>query len=342
MIRITHARGGDGRVAAAGFDPVAAAEAPPDDLGFRFSNGSLGAGLQQAPPVVTGGVTVSRIELDPTQNSNPNILRIENEGVWNSIKNIAGPADGWNESLGTNIEVINFVDVRLDFANAPALPEDGPVLGLDLYIFGAKRGDVALGAGDDFAFVFFHSNGGTFRETFTIQGGDGNDNLEALLATDLPTWFDDPLADNPDPSNGRLWNPDYDGRFSRFEAFGGEGNDVITATRGITLIADGGPGTDALFGGDGDDILDNGEFYVGGGGNDTFVLRPRCAAQIEDFTDGDRILLVGFAPGVLLVEFGTGTDISQYGLSFEPEPVTFLGTFSARAGLVVGQDAFFV
>ena len=330
-------------------EPPAPAPVPPD-LGFGFSNGSFGAGLAQAAPSVSTGYEVSTDTVDFGGGPIARLV-IENTGVWNSIKNLAGPAQGWTPDLPSVLLVSNFVDVRLNLANAPA-PHPGSALeGLDVTLFGVKRGSLELGAGDDFATIWFHSNGGTFLETLVLHGGDGDDDIQGRTIAEFPAGQPNPLADNADPSNGRMWNPGYDGRYSRLEAYGGDGNDVLYVSGKVTLAASGGAGMDAMYGADGDDVLDGGagpDLYFGGAGRDTFILRAGETDEdlIADFegvgdADGDVILLAGYAYGTLLTELGPEGVGSRYILSMSPEGQV-IGSFIAASGLVLGKDALFV
>jgi hypothetical protein len=297
------------------------AEAAPD-TGFRFSSGSAGAGLYQAPPAATDGFAVT---------AGGGVTLVECTAAWNGVKNLAGPLGGWTAAIGPTVVVANFVDVRVDFSAADQAD-------LVVSLVGVKRGTFTGGGGDDTLDVFFHSNGGTFREVLVVATGDGDDavNADTVANTTLDEQF---LADNPDPLNGALWDAAYDGRFSVLEVDAGSGDDVVTAA-GVRLVARGGAGDDTLLGGLRDDHLDGGagrDLYRGGAGDDVFILR---AGEVEDdaildFTPGDVIHLVGFGAGAGLAEVAPGLyAIAVAGVA--------AGSFSAAGGLAVGTDVIFV
>jgi VCBS repeat-containing protein len=228
-------------------------EQPVGDLGFRFSNGSFAAGYAQLGPLVSTGYEVSQ---------SGGRTWVENIGVWNALKNVAGPLAGWSAALGTAFTISNFVDARMDFSNA--IGQD-----LDLAMVGAKRGEVHTADGDDRVEVVFHSNGGTFREVFLVDSGAGDDLISARsVASSL---LDDALlADNANPANGSLWRPGYDGHLSVLEVHAGAGDDTALATD-VRLVAYGDDGDDLLQGGFRDDFLsgDAGNDVLKGGlGND--------------------------------------------------------------------------
>jgi len=106
---------------------------------------------------------------------------------------------------------------------------------------------------------------------------------------------------------------------------GANGNDLLVGGGGMDFLygddgndtLKGGDGTDSLIGGLGADILDGGagsDLLTGGDGNDVFVLRKGEANGdvISDFwgkgnSDGDSIVLVGYADGTTFARVGPGS-----------------------------------
>jgi hypothetical protein len=333
----------------------AAAAARPDwaeALDLRFSNGLVGLGQAPAPPEVSKGVSFSTITLYETTEGEDVLANvIEATGAWNSVKNLETGPDAWSEALGTYLVVSNFVDVRMDFSNTPPDPEDE--VGLDLVVHGVKRGEVTFGDGNANAATHFHSNEASWNNTFTVHAGTGRTDVVRWLAKSAPAPVTGLLVDNADPTNGGLWNPNYDGRYSRLEVFGGDGITIASAEQRVTLIVHGGRGLEAMYGADGDDILDGGggyDLYTGGGGQDEFIFRygEAYGDSINDFDGvgvaaGDVIRLLGFAPGTIVVDISQNEQSdATYGMYVPPYESEYLvGYFTAPKGLVVGQDIVF-
>ena len=334
----------------------AAAAAQPDwaeALDLRFSKGSVGLGHAPAPPEVSEGVGFSTIALYENYQGDPILANvIEATGAWNSVKNLQTGPDAWSEALGRYLVVSNFVDVRMDFSNTPPGPEDE--VGLELVVHGVKRGEVTFGDGNATAYINFHSNEASWNNTFIVHAGTGTTDVVGWLANSSPTPVKDLLEDNADPTNGEFWNPNYDGRYSRLEVFGGDGMTISAVEQRVTLIVHGGRGLDAMYGADGDDVLDGGgglDFYTGGGGHDQFILRAGevDGDKIIDFDGvgaaaGDVIRLEGFAPGTRLVQDpNEGNTDAVYTLYAPPYlEGEWAGWFTAPKGLVLGQDIIFV
>jgi VCBS repeat-containing protein len=261
--------------------------------GFAFSNGSQGNGQAPAGPTTTQGVGTS---------SNGTFL-IEATGVWNSVKNAFTAVDSWSPALGTDITLANFVDVRLDLDNS------GP-LDLTVTAIGLKRGDIATDGGDDTINLVLHSNGNVFVNTVKVatDGGDDVVNAVTVAQSGLDEIF---LSDNPIPANGKLWNRNYDGRFSTVEADLGDGDDTVTAT-GVRLVAKGGAGDDTLIGGRRADVLQGGDdddILTGGSGADRFRFDGTDGTDtMTDFSaaQGDKVSIIG----------GTAADVTLAGNTF--------------------------
>jgi Ca2+-binding RTX toxin-like protein len=216
--------------------------------------------------------------------------RIENTGVWNGLKTLSLDADYWNPSLGSNLLVANFVDVRWDLSTAPPLD-------MDLVVVGAKRGAIDFGGGDDTLSWLFHSNEDTLSNTATVSGGDGDDVLRFSVVGNS-TVDDVLLADNPGADNGALWTAGYDGRFSTAIASGGEGDDRIESQGAVRLQADGGAGSDILIGALANDTLIGGfgeDSLTGGGDSGSFRFTGQRSNRRVVVSGGDLIDLR--APG---------------------------------------------
>jgi Ca2+-binding RTX toxin-like protein len=264
-------------------------EQPPGDLGFRFSNGSFGAGIGQLGPLLFTGFTV-------TQGGGRTF--VENIGPWNAIKIVASPLIGWSAALGAALTFANFVEARMDFRNAAG--QD-----LDLTFVGARRGEAHAADGDDRIEVVFHSDGGADGDVFLVRAGAGDDVVLASSVADSP--LDDALlADNADPANGSLWDPAYDGRRSVIEVHAGAGDDVVIATD-VRLIARGGTGSDLLQGGIRDDRLAGeagNDVILAGAGNDR--VEGGDGADLLDGEAGDDTIFAG--PGNDVILGGEGDD----------------------------------
>lgn len=290
------------------------------------------------PGLVQAGAPLSRAEAGAVVTA-PIVLdgrvfaRIENEGVWNAVKNLHHAPDA---ALlpGPSLLVANFVDVRID------LSATGEAA-LDVRVVGAKRGGLVTGGGDDSVLWVAHSNEPWYWNTMRIVTGAGNDTV--VVATAGSHALDDLLlADNADPGNGSMWRRDDDGRFSIAEVALGDGDDRVEA-QGVRLVAQGGAGDDVLVGGIRVDVLDGGagaDLLTGGAGADAFILRAGETEGdvITDFDGagipgGDMVRLLGFGPGARLVETAPGAYEIQAGGAR-------LGWFSAAAGLAAGDIVF--
>jgi len=245
--------------------------------GFAITQGVGGRPPGSAPagrPLATaalGAVETSPITL-PGE-SEPR-ARIENSDGWNELKNLTLGADYWNPSLGSNLLVANFVDVRWDLSSAPPLD-------LDLLVVGAKRGAIEFGGGDDTLTWLFHSNDRNLSNTATASGGDGHDVLR-FTAVGNTTIDDVLLADNPGADNGPLWSSSYEGDLSTAIAFGGKGDDRIESEGTVRLQADGGEGNDILIGALTNDTLIGGfgeDTLTGGGDTGSFRFTGQRAAR---------------------------------------------------------------
>lgn len=280
--------------------------------GRPLATGSLGA--VQTTPITLPGESVPR-------------ARIENTGTWNGLRNLTLGPDYWTPSLGTNLLVANFVDVRWDLSTAPPLD-------FDLQVVGAKRGGVDFGAGNDTLTWLFHSDGPSRVNTATVTAGAGNDTLtfSSVGSSSLDEVL---LADNPGgPGNGSQWDPADDGRFSTAIAFGGNGDDRIESQGSVRLQADGGEGHDTLIGSLRNDTLIGGlgeDTLTGGGDGGSFRFSGRRTARRVVLSGGDLIDLRGPGGGgdgaadtVVYAVHGGGVD-RVVGFEAGRDKITLLG-----------------
>jgi Ca2+-binding RTX toxin-like protein len=148
-----------------------------------------------------------------------------------------------------------------------------------------------LGAGDDVVTVGDLS--GVAQTVLTINGGDGNDTLDASAGI----LGDVRLRLNGDAGNDRITgsaNDDtIDGGAGRDTLLGGAGNDVIFGGADNDAI-NGGAGDDSITGDDGNDTLaggDGNDTLRGGLGNDS--LTGQAGADSIDGAEGRDTLLGG-------------------------------------------------
>ncbi len=261
--------------------------------GFAISQGVAGrppGATPAGPPLATGDL--GSVQTSPITLPGESVprARIESTEDWNGLKNLTLGADYWSPSLGSNLLVANFVDVRWDLSSAPPLD-------MDLLVVGAKRGAVDFAGGDDTLSWLFHSNDSSFSNTATVSGGGGDDVLRFGAVGDSAI-DDGLLADNPGADNGSLWNSGYAGRFSTAIASGGEGDDRIESQGQVRLQADGGEGNDILIGAFTNDTLIGGfgeDSLTGGGDSGSFRFTGQRSARRVVVSGGDLIDLR--APG---------------------------------------------
>lgn len=253
--------------------------------------GGIPPGTAQGGPLLDPAA-LGAVETAPLTLDGATWARIENEGVWNGLKNLA--LDGFDSAWGDHLLVANFVDVRLDLADAGSTD-------LTLTVVGAKRGEITTGAGDDDVTVLLHSNSNDWSNVTVIDTGAGDDMI-SLGTVGASTLDNALLADNAVPRNGALWNGAYDGRFSTVTVEAGAGDDVIVAEGRMNLAAFGGEGDDRIVAGRGRDLLSGGE------GDDVFVLGVATTQGdvILDFAAGDTLELAGFGAGAAVNHLGGG------------------------------------
>ncbi|MCU0983769.1 MAG: metallophosphoesterase [Acetobacteraceae bacterium] len=156
---------------------------------------------------------------------------IENTGRWNDIKAAVLAADDYMPAMGTAFTVANFVDVRLDLS--------GAVAGVEVDVWGAKRGGVTGSAFADEISWTAHSNEARWSNLVTLDAGAGDDTITLASvggANGAAGW----LADNDDPANGPLWNAAYAGARTVFSVTLGAGEDRLVVNRdaGRVTVAD--------------------------------------------------------------------------------------------------------
>jgi Ca2+-binding RTX toxin-like protein len=167
------------------------------------------------------------------------------------------------------------------------------------------------GVGREVVLTASITNGG-FGVTYTMPDGDAIEEGERLLIippgdTKAPMFEDASgntsslFEDSTAPflivrNTGQTLNYSERG-LGPLQMLGGEGNDVLTATKFNDYLS-GGAGNDKLFGGDGSDILVGGlgdDSLSGDAGND--ILMARFGSDTLDGGEGNDILIVAAEPG---------------------------------------------
>ena len=265
-------------------------------------------------------------------------------GGWNNVKNIFFDGHLGNGTLTLKDYVHVDVDITDGGGNST------------VNILNSKRGNIALGDGNDTLNISLVTNDSGWSNTFLINAGDGNDEVliqageaqtgpeDATQATITDGSFTTVRADLGDGNdsyenltksrdiveggdgNDEILTGDGDD-----EVRGGDGNDEIDAGGGNDEIS-GGDGNDDLVGGEGNDEIHGGDgnddFFAGEGndtlrgddGNDTFFFGGSDGSNtIRDFEIGDDLIDLQAIGGVM---FGD--------LTIAPGPV--LGTLITIAG----------
>jgi 3',5'-cyclic AMP phosphodiesterase CpdA len=187
-------------------------------LAFLQGGGGSPQGSIATPPAVDPATLGAKLSVTTGDDG----TLIENTGLWNDIKAVGFAADDYLPAMGTAFTVANFVDVRLDLS--------GALDGLDVAVWGAKRGSVAGGDfGDDIAWTA-HSNERTWSNTVTIDAGAGDD-MVRLASVGGANGAADYLADNASPANGSFWNAGYAGANTLFAVTLGGGEDTLVVSR---------------------------------------------------------------------------------------------------------------
>lgn len=223
---------------------------------------------------------------------------------YNKIKNAQA-----RSSDAETVRFDGFVHVDVDVGRGAGVTGDSRV-----ELVGAKRGNVATGAGDDSVTIRMATNDAGFVRDFRIATGDGDD-VVTLVGLDIAgelaagdTTYNLPGLDASGTTHRSFTDLGAgDDRFNGYNSAdsveGGAGDDEIIGAGGNDTL-DGGTGNDALAGGTGDDLLS------GGAGDDTLI-----AGDGTDSLDGgvgDDLYIVAGAPGTgepsVFIEDTAGVD----------------------------------
>lgn len=157
---------------------------------------------------------------------------------WNVQKNVAVAATG-DEAADIDLALRDFVHVDVDLAD-----QSGDI---DLDVISAKRGNIALGSGDDDLYLTLTTNGSGWSNTFLIDAGAGNDEVNVN--------FGEAATGANDASKATV----TDGRFTTVTADLGGGKDVFKDHTQASDVVYGGFGDDDIRTGAGDDVVDGGD-----------------------------------------------------------------------------------
>lgn len=295
-------------------DLVIVTTAPPPPPVFLFSNGSFNDGQAPDGPLITDPAQVS---VAPSPGFGTLVSAL---GHWNDVKNVFTDPDAWTPLVGDTVTIFNFVDVRVDFANAGTTD-------LAVQVVGGKRGSLATAEGDDTVTWIFHANEARWVNAAVIDTGDGDDTILATVVS-LSTVDEELLAGNADPANGPFWFPSYDGRVSIAKVDAGAGNDVVTAEARVRLEADGGAGDDTIRGADANDII------TGGDGDDTLAGGRGADRFRFDRDDGNDTILdfSRFAGDKVVLLEGAGVTIAGSSFTYGTTTVTAANGHAWNAG----------
>ena len=226
--------------------------------------------------------------------------------------------DGGEDYVYTSLDTFNLADVKNVENLSPSHNRDFLGYGTDENnVFYTKAGnDTIYGYGGDDFFIGSYGND-------SLVGGAGDD---AFLELDGPglsyvSYGNDTIiggAGNDSANGGSdddvIWGDDSDSDAGADDLWGGGGNDSLFGLAGNDRIfgdsndlktgndlLQGGRGSDYLNGGDGNDRLEsaNGmggdegdvDTMYGGNGTDIFVYQAGGIAIIEDFQDGETLIL---------------------------------------------------
>ncbi|MFC6857601.1 FecR domain-containing protein [Marivibrio halodurans] len=188
--------------------------------------------------------------------------------------------------------------------------------------------DLDLGTGNDSASVGDLSNTDIINETVLIDGGAGNDSIDAS-ATDKRVVADGG-AGNDVIRGGDYAGGDTTSVYSGDNLTGGSGADVIYGNAGNDLI-DGGTGNDLLYGGTGDDII------LGGDGDDT--IDGGAGGDAINAGAGNDTILYRVGDGADVIDGGAGND--RVVVSYTAADLTDPDILQALAALHSGQQGTF-
>ncbi|WP_158639328.1 cellulase family glycosylhydrolase [Elioraea rosea] len=203
--------------------------------------------------------------------------------AWNSIKNVLVAHDA-----GGAVRIANAVHVGFVGGEAATA----------LNVTGAKRAELATGAGDDVVTVEACANNADGGAAILVSAGAGNDRVTVHGHGAITT--------------GRLE--------------GGAGDDVLVFTGGGGAVLDGGPGADGMEGGSGRDtfILRPGEMQ-----GDVILGFAGAGGQ-----GGDWLVLEGFGAGATLTHQGEGL----WRVSYVQGGVAMSESFTIAGVTTLGAD----
>ncbi|PKF79038.1 hypothetical protein CW749_13795 [Vibrio sp. vnigr-6D03] len=208
--------------------------------------------------------------------------------------------DGLKEALVETdtdfINVKNFVDV-----NVNALSDTGTTVN----VYGAKRGEISTGNGNDAVNVHVQSNGAAWSNHFDIDTGDGNDTI---------SFFE--IAG---------------GDYTEFNISAGKGNDVVNvaglseADCNTHRSAHGGEGIDALYLSGNNALEFTGfEVVIGDGASDLHITQELLDNNVvgtwEDNPDGSANVMV-FTDVNLTIDAGL-VEYASYFSTYTAEDLT--------------------
>lgn len=309
------------------------------DGGLAISTGWGGdpPGTFQGGPRIPLAAIATSLDTTPAAIAGGEFQRIETIKAWNTFKNIAVTASALDEAAGGALLVGNFVDVRIDLSGQGDR-------GFDLLVIGAKRGLIhtSTGTGADTVTLVSHSNEGVWSNLMVINTFGGDDRID--VTTVSISLLDDVMLAGAS-GNGALWNPAYDGRFSRYVIEAGDGDDAVIVSGLGHAVIGGGAGDDVIRCGGGHDRIDGGagtDVLFGGAGNDTFVLRFGEIEDdvIADFSRGgaggrDTILFLGFSADAQLMLLDTTAGL--FGITDGPGTELALFLVQGLGGMPLGS-----
>ncbi len=212
------------------------------------SNILEGAAAASGSSAAPGPVPLTAVSTLPA----PIVFESGSDG-WNKTKNVFvdGKFGGYDI-----IELNDYVHVDVDLS--------GDTSGGLLDVNNAKRGNIALGSGDDALELSLVTNGSGWSNRFVIDTGRGADDVTITA------------GEARYKSDGHKTQATItDGRHTTVEADLGDGDDTYENHTIAADVVKGGDGDDRIDAGGGDDEIHDGagtDILIGGAGDDTFVL----------------------------------------------------------------------
>jgi Ca2+-binding RTX toxin-like protein len=161
-----------------------------------------------------------------------------------------------------------------------------------------------------------------------LNGGIGNDSLEAFLSAEVSTPEEDDRAENHlngGSGNDRLLATVAPGSLGTSFLNGGAGDDLLTVVGGTDNVLNGGDGRDRLDGGVGNDR------FLGGRGVDTFRIDPT--------SDEGEDIIADFAFASDIFSFAGLTDQGTAGLVDDLDALSAFDDLGAGDDVIVTFDA---